>query len=176
MRGAMRMPGANARNQLRGAKAQQAGEGWEAWLARQHQVARQRGIARIRKVSPWVKILKKLGMGRFMVAFTGDNGCDYLGPLRGGRTLVAEAKASDDPRLGRSAFDQHQLDDLDAAAALGALALALVQLRVDGRLRRFAAPWPLNWRERGNGAGVGLEELGPWEIREGELYLERWAA
>lgn len=173
-RGPFLLPGANPRAQLRGAKAQEAGAAFELWLATQHQVARARGFAKVRKVSPEVKWTRGRG-GIVTAKVVGENGCDYLGIVRPGRALVAEAKASDDPRLGRSAFEQHQIDDLDAAAPLGALALALVQLRIDRRLRRFAAPWPLSWVAVGRGASVGLEELAPFEIREGECYLERWA-
>lgn len=172
-RGPFMLPGPNPANQVRGAKAHDAGDAFEAWLATQHAVARRRGLARVRKVSPAVRWMKIRGVTTAKVV--GENGADFVGILRSGRALVAEAKASDDPTLGRSAFEDHQVADLDAAAALGALALALVQLRIDHRLRRFAAPWPLRWRERGRGAGVGLEELAPWEIREGECYLERWA-
>ena len=174
-RGPFMIPGSNPRAQLIGAIAQASGEAFEELLARHHRDARQRGVARVRKVSQLVKILRALGRGQFVVVFTGENGCDWKGSLRGGRAITAESKSIAGPRLQRSMFEQHQIDDLDEAARFGELALALVQLRIDGRPRRFAAPWPLAWKQDGRGAGVGLEELAPWEIREGECYLERWA-
>lgn len=170
------IPGSNPRAQLIGAIAQASGEAFEELLARHHRDARGRGIARVRKVSQLVKILRALGRGQFVVVFTGENGCDWKGSLRGGRAITAESKSIAGPRLQRSMFEQHQIDDLDEAARFGELALALVQLRIDGRPRRFAVEWErMPWKASGVGYGVGLEELAPWEIREGECYLERWA-
>lgn len=151
-------------------KSQANGAAFEDWIAAHHRVAFARGIAHVRKVSPAVKWLPG---GRAIV--TGEAGCDWSGTLRGGRHLVAESKAHAGPRLGRAAFEPHQIADLDIAAKMGAVALAIVQLSIDGRVRRFAAPWPLPWRAVGNGQSVGLDELAPWEIAEGACYLARWA-
>lgn len=170
-RGPLSLPG--TANQVRGERNRDAGEAFEAWLEGWHRRARQLGIARVRKVSPAVKWVGRGHRARPKVV--GENGADYVGRLRGGRAIVAEAKATEEERLPRSAFEKHQIDDLDEAAALGALALGLIELRIAGRVRRFAAPWPLDWRWRGAGASVGLEELEPWEIRDGECYLARWA-
>ena len=169
--GPLMMPG--TARQVRGERNRDSGEAFEAWLEGWHRIARQRGIAHVRKVSPAVKWVGRGDRARPKVV--GENGADYVGRLRGGRAIVAEAKATVEDRLPRSEFKPHQAADLDAAASLGALAMALIELRVAGRVRRFAAPWPPPWRMRGEGGSVGLEELAPFEIREGECYLERWA-
>lgn len=151
-------------------KSQAHGAAFETWLEAQHATAARRGFARVRKVSPAVKWL--IG-GRAIVV--GEAGCDWSGTLRGGRHLVAESKSTTDARLGRSAFEAHQLADLDAAHAMGAVALALIEIHVDGRPLRFAARWPLTWKVSGKGASVGVEELRGWVIEAGDCYLEEWA-
>ena len=91
--------------------------------------------------------------------------------------LTEKAARADHVLQNTGSFEQldHQVADLDTAAALGALAMALVELRVDGRPRRFAVPWrSMPWRERGTGGSVGLEELAGFEIQPGRLYLEPW--
>ena len=149
--------------------SQMHGAAFEAWLEAQHLIAFRRGIAHVRKVSPAVKWLAG---GRAIV--TGAAGCDWSGTLKGGRHLVAESKSTATARLGLSAFESHQIADLDLAHHFGALALAIIELRVDGRPLRFAAPWPLPWRVTGNGQGVGVDELRPWAIVEGSCYLARF--
>lgn len=152
-------------------KSQANGAAFEDWIAHWNRIAFARGIAHVRKVSPAVKWLPG---GRAIV--TGDSGCDWSGTLRGGRHLVAESKAHEGQRIGRAAFEPHQIADLDRAVAMGARALALLQLRPQSLALRFAVPWEcMPWREVGRGQSVDGAELQEWLIAEGECYLERFA-
>jgi hypothetical protein len=97
--------GVDPRAALRGMRAQQGGDRAEDWWKAHHDEARRRGLARIRKVSPEVKFARARG-GAVAPHVVGENGCDYVGVIRPGRGFVAEAKSSDDARLGRSAFER----------------------------------------------------------------------
>lgn len=172
--GVLRTGRGSPKNRAQGTRAQDGGDASESYWQAQHDAAWIARLAKVRHVSPRVRILRVLGGGRFEVVFRGESGADYRGTVAGGRAVVAEAKSSDDHRLGRSILKPTQIADLDDAHALGALALLLVELTIDHRPRRFACPWPLAWTASGKGAGVGLEDLAAFEVRPGELYLRRF--
>ena len=157
-----------------GARSQYIGESFESWCNTQHREAVQQGIlAWWRHVSPRVKWI---GKGeRAQAKIVGDAVADYVMQLCvSGRAVVAEAKATEKERLVRSAIEPQQFDHLEACVKHGGLGILLGQFTIDGLPWRYAAPWPVPWRERGQGASIGVEELQEWQVKSGENYLRRF--
>lgn len=158
--------------------AQAAGGGFEAWCDAQHGAARALGwLVWVDHYGPAVQFL---GGGGARVV--GKAPPDYLGQLRGGRTLIVEAKRRTG-RLalggdGRDAIKAHQAERLAEAEAGGALALVLVEFERAGGAERFAAPWSAVARAATSPRGaavpsVGPVELAPWRVVT-PCYLAPW--
>jgi penicillin-binding protein-related factor A (putative recombinase) len=167
-----------------GRVAQDHGSALEAWLDTQHAELAAAGLAHVRKVGAPVAV----GRDGQPVRWAGKGPCDYLGTMRGGRTVAIEAKRREG-RLSRRDIAAHQQEDLFAVHQLGGLALLLVELTTPrealGDL--FAVPWgevPWHTSERRRRVGlatcvdtsqtVGAEELAPWRVSRGGLYLAPW--
>jgi len=167
-----------------GAVAHARGDAFEDVLSRHHAVALAEGIADVRKVGAPVVV----GRGGLPKAWAGVGPADYVGTLRGGRSLVVEAK-SFAGRLSRGDIAEHQREHLDACAALGGLALLALNVYGCGVyvVRWDAAPWRVTTRtlttvERGRkvkrsveSRTLGVEELAGHRV-EGECYLRAWVA
>jgi len=156
-----------------GVEARRAGDAFERWVAAQHRAALMAGdLAWIRHVSPAVKWVGSGNKARVIVI--GDACADFVGMAKHGRAVVVEAK-SRVGRLGKAQLLEQQVEQLDATAHGGGLALLLVELR---HLKeapagpRYAVPWAeVPWSARG---GVGHAELAPWLVDERDLYLRRF--
>ena len=176
--GLVRALGRREAHRAQGRAADANGRRLEAWLNDQHARALATGVAHVRKVGADVVV----GRGGLPCAWAGPGPADYLGTLRGGRSLAVEAK-SVAKRLSRVAVLEHQARDLERTAALGGLALLVVELRhVGPRGTVYAVEWSrVPWRvTKATICGavqtretVGAEELAGCEVGAG-LYLGRW--
>lgn len=169
-----------------GAVAHARGDAFEDVLAPHHAVAAAEGIADVRKVGAPVVV----GRGGKPIAWAGVGPADYVGTLRGGRSLVVEAK-SFAGRLSRGDIAEHQREHLDACAALGGLALLALNVYGCGVyvVEWTAAPWRVTERvvrevvevdgrkvtvERtAESRTLGVEELAGHRV-EGKCYLRMW--
>ena len=166
-----------------GRVAHARGDAFEAVLAPHHAVAAAEGIADVRKVGAPVIVGRK---GK-PLRWAGVGPADYVGTLRGGRSLVVEAK-SVDGRLSLADIPEHQREHLDACAALGGLALLAVELRGKGVyvVEWATAPWRVSRRHVSGtlvqgrtlpaveSRTLGAEELAGHRV-EGKCYLRKWA-
>lgn len=144
--------------------AQAAGGGFEAWCDAQHGAARALGwLVWVDHYGPAVQFL---GGGGARVV--GKAPPDYLGQLRGGRTLIVEAKRRTG-RLalggdGRDAIKAHQAERLAEAEAGGGLALVLVEFVRAAGVERFAAPWSVVAAVATTPRGAVRRSVGPLEL------------
>ena len=170
-----------------GAVAHARGDAFEAVLAPHHAVAAAEGIADVRKVGAPVIVGRK---GK-PVGWAGVGPADYVGTLRGGRSLVVEAK-SFAGRLSRLDIPEHQRAHLDANAALGGLSLLALHVYTCGVyvVEWTAAPWRVTTRvacevvevdgrkvkvqRTVESRTLGAEELAGHRAAEG-CYLRKWA-
>ena len=149
-----------------GKAATAAGAALEKALDTHHVTAQLLGLAEVRRVSPHVK---NLGPGKVPGSFVGvydsAGGCDRRGTLRGGRSLLVEAKSTAAGNLAWSEFTPAELADLGAAHRLGALCLVAWERRDLGAL--FVVPWELiPWKVTGAGKSVTAEALAGWRVVE----------
>ena len=170
-----------------GAVAHARGDAFEDVLAPHHAVAAAEGIADVRKVGAPVIVGRK---GK-PLRWAGVGPADYVGTLRGGRSLVVEAK-SFAGRLSRLDIPEHQRAHLDANAALGGLSLLAACVYGCGVyvVEWSAAPWRVTSRVVREAVEVdgrkvkvertvesrtlGVEELAGHRV-EGKCYLRKWA-
>ncbi len=170
-----------------GAVAHARGDAFEALLSRHHAAALAEGIADVRKVGAPVHV----GRGGAPKAWAGVGPADYVGTLRGGRSLVVEAK-SFAGRLSRLDIPEHQRAHLDANAALGGLSLLALHVYTCGVyvIEWTAAPWRVTTRvacevvevdgrkvkvqRTVESRTLGAEELAGHRV-EGKCYLRKWA-
>ncbi len=147
-----------------GRTAQAVGGAFEDWCDAQHAAARARGwLAWVDHYGPAVQFLG--GSGARVV---GKAPPDYLGQLRGGRTLIVEAKHRTG-RLalggdGRDAIKAHQAARLAEAEAGGGLALVLVEFVRAAGVERFAAPWSVVAAVATTPRGAVRRSVGPLEL------------
>ena len=167
-----------------GAVAHARGDAFEDVLAPHHDAARAEGLADVRKVGAPVIV----GRRGKPVEWAGVGPADYVGTMRGGRSIVVEAK-SVDGRLSLAHVAPHQREHLDACAALGGLALLAVELRGRGVyvVEWATAPWRVSRRHVSGtlvqgrtlpaveSRTLGAEELAGHRV-EGECYLRAWVA
>lgn len=170
-----------------GAVAHARGDAFEALLSRHHAAALAEGLADVRKVGAPVAV----GRGGAPKAWTGVGPADYVGTLRGGRSLVVEAKSTA-TRLSLADIPEHQRAHLDANAALGGLSLLALHVYTCGVyvVEWTAAPWRVTERvvrevvevdgrkvkvQRAvESRTLGAEELAGHRASEG-CYLRKWA-
>ena len=168
-----------AAHRAQGKTAQAEGAAFEDWCGAQHAYAvAARWLAWVDHYGPAVQHLSG-----GVVRVVGAAPPDYLGQLRGGRTLVVEAKRRTH-RLAvegedREAIRPHQATRLALAEQHGAVALVLVEfVRAAGPVR-CAAPWSAvvaaARSPRGGPRSVGPEDLTPW-IAATPCYLGPFVA
>lgn len=108
-----------------------------------------KGIAIIHKTPEPMHPIQPMGNGRFLAAYDKKAQPDYQGTLRGGRSIVFEAKHSDGKEMAQGRITTAQWADLDGHQAMGALCYVLVSFG----FRTFAMiPWA-EWKNMKNHVG-----------------------
>ena len=87
------------KRQLLGKIARQKGQYFEQRLDGSFDYYRDRGYAVIEKTPEPMKVIKPEGSGRFLACYTKKAQVDYKGTLKGGRTILIEAKFTSTDRL-----------------------------------------------------------------------------
>lgn len=108
-----------------------------------------KGLASIHKVPEPMRVIQNLGKGKFVSVFREKALPDYEGTMRGGRSILFEAKHSDGDEISRGRVTQKQWEKLDSASELGALCYVLISFG----FRVFSMiPWAL-WKDMKNQVG-----------------------
>ncbi len=104
----------------------------------------ERGYAVVEKTPEPMKPLRPPNnRGQFVACFTKSAQPDFQGTLRGGRSVVFEAKHTDGDRIDYNRLTDEQLDRLDKHSRLGAAAFVVVSL---GLQDFYRVPWGV-WRD-----------------------------
>lgn len=104
----------------------------------------EQGIAVIEKTpEPMRPISKPNRAGQFQACFIKQAQPDYKGTLRGGRTIVLEAKHTDHMRIAFERVSEEQQRQLEAYHNMGAVAVVLVSF---GMQQFYCIPWTV-WRD-----------------------------
>lgn len=150
-------------NRLRGAQNRARGKRFEERIELALRGYELRGEAVVEKTPEPMRVLQRLGGGRFAACFEKTAQPDYKGVLRGGRAVVFEAKFTTAGRLSQGRVTAEQAERLDAYAAAGAWCFIAAGF---GSGAVYRIPWAV-WRvmpERFGRRYVTQRELAPFRV------------
>ena len=127
-------------NQKKGKQNREEGRAFEEILDRTFAYYSSKGYAQIDKTPEPFKIIKRMGNGRFMACFTKRAQPDYKGTIKGGRTVIFEAKYTSSDRLTADRVSEVQWSYMEQATELGARCFVLAGFKNGGVYR---IPWPV---------------------------------
>lgn len=130
------------RRQLQGAVSKAQGKKFEERLDKSFAYYKAHGFAIIEKTPEPMRPTKNLGNGKFEAFFEKKAQPDYKGTIKGGRTVMFEAKFTSTGKMEQSRVLQGQADYLDRHQELGARCYVIVGFS-SGAVYRF--PWNI-WR------------------------------
>jgi len=131
--------------QIQGKRSKVVGEYFENLISRSCSFYCDKNLAHIEKTPEPMKVLKPMPRqaGKFIACFEKAAQPDYKGTLKGGLSIVFEAKHTDHDRIERGRLTHEQLDDLEKHHRLGALAFVFVSF---GLQSFYRIPWTV-WRD-----------------------------
>lgn len=141
------------------------GESWERELSAQHAIYRRDKRATILRVHPEIRVTA-VRSGYLTGRFAGTGPPDFVGVLRDGQGVAADAKATAKDYLLMSAIPRHQAIDLTAWAEAGGMALILARLG--------DSEWVLDWRIVGAVWWARLPAWHPGDIGGTQMQGADW--
>ncbi len=106
--------------QRRGRRSRAKGKAFEELLDKTFAYYSSKGYAQIDKTPEPMKPIRSMGQGRFLACYTKAAQPDYKGTIKGGRTVMFEAKFTEHDRILQDAVNDEQTAYMLAAEALGA--------------------------------------------------------
>ena len=130
------------KRQLLGKIAKARGEQFEARIDESFAYYAQKGWAIVEKTPEPMHPTKNLGNGKFIAYYEKQAQPDYKGPIKGGRTVMFEAKFTAADRIEQSLVLQSQQSYMDRHQALGARCFVLAGFN-SGEV--YCVPWDI-WK------------------------------
>lgn len=161
------------KRQLIGAINKAKGKQFEQRLDASFVYYAQRGYAIIEKTPEPMRPTKSLGNGKFIAYFEKKAQPDYKGMLKGGRTVMYEAKFTATDRMEQSRVLQSQADYMEQQQALGARCFVVAGFS-SGEV--YSVPWEVwsHMKEHFGRKYVTEADLEPYRVyisRSGTLLL-----
>lgn len=132
------LPVPKPENQKRGRKSRAKGKAFEDLLDKTFAYYTEKGFAQIEKTPEPMKVIRSMGQGRFLACYTKGAQPDYKGTIKGGRSVMFEAKYTDKDRIDQDRVNEDQAAYLTQAEELGARCFILAGFQ-DGGIYRI--PW-----------------------------------
>jgi len=110
----------NPEIQKRGRRSRAKGKAFEDLLDKTFSYYAEKGYAKVYKTPEPVRIIRSVGNGRFLACFTKKAQADYKGTIKGGRTVIFEAKYTEQDRLLQNAVDENESEYMEIHDGLGA--------------------------------------------------------
>lgn len=124
--------------QRRGRRSRAKGKAFEELLDKTFAYYSSKGYAQIDKTPEPMKPIRSMGQGRFLACYTKAAQPDYKGTIKGGRTVMFEAKFTEHDRILQDAVNDEQTAYMLAAEALGARCYVVCGFSTGGVYR---VPW-----------------------------------
>ena len=134
------LPSPSKEKQKQGRKNRAEGQLFEAVLDRTFAYYSEKGYALIDKTPEPFKIIKRLEQMRFIGCFVKRAQPDYKGTIKGGRSVIFEAKYTSTDRITQDRVSDAQWSYMDRATELGARCFVLAGFKSGGIYR---IPWPV---------------------------------
>ena len=123
--------------------------------------------ADIEKTPEPLKVVKNLGNGKFLAVFTKKAQPDYKGTLKGGRSVLFDAKHTTTGQMEQSKVTPEQAAALERGSRMGATCFVLIGFDMQ---RFFRIPWTV-WRDMK--AVFGRKYVRPEELDEYRVTVGR---
>lgn len=130
------------RRQYLGKAARAQGKLFEDRLSASFAYYAHTGLALVEKTPEPMRVLRRLENGKFVACFEKKAQPDYKGTIKGGRTILFEAKFTSGERIEQSAVSDTQAAYLDKYAGLGARCFILAGF---GSGNVYRVPW-MAWK------------------------------
>ena len=124
--------------QWQGKVSKAKGERFESELDFAFTYYSEKGLAYIEKTPEPMRIIKSLGGGRFVACFKKKAQSDYKGTIKGGRSVIFEAKYTDSDRMEQSRVTVEQSEYIEKHYKLGAMCHILAGF---GTGNVYRIPW-----------------------------------
>lgn len=135
---------AKAERSARANRSRLSGQYFEGMITASLNWYRDMGVAYIEKTPEPMKPLRAPNrQGQFLACFTKQGQPDFKGTLTGGRSVVFEAKHTDDDKIEYGRLTHEQIEALSQHHKLGAAAFVLVSIKLENFYR---IPWT-TWRD-----------------------------
>lgn len=151
--------------QKAGRRSNRKGKAFEAVLDKTFAYYSEKGFAKVEKNQEPVRILRSLGNGSFIACFTKKAQADYKGTIKGGRTVIFEAKYTEQDRLLQNAVDENESEYMEIHENLGARCFVICGF-ASGNVYRI--PWGV-WRNMKRIYGhkyVTEEEIKQYQVQK----------
>lgn len=130
---------AKAERSARANRSRLSGQYFEGMITASLNWYRDMGVAYIEKTPEPMKPLRAPNrQGQFLACFTKQGQPDFKGTLTGGRSVVFEAKHTDDDKIEYGRLTHEQIEALSQHHKLGAAAFVLVSIKLENFYR---IPW-----------------------------------
>lgn len=154
----------NPSRQLQGKINRQLGQNFEEQIETIAEIYRLQKLAIIEKTPEPMKILKHIEKGRFEAVFEKSAQPDFKGVLKGGRTVVFDAKFTESSRITYQVLSSHQRQILAEYDELGAIAFVLVGFS-DGNMYKVDIKTWINMKEIFGHKHIKQEQLEQSHLR-----------
>lgn len=154
----------NARNVLQGARNRASGQHFEEMIEAACRNYRLKELAEIDKTPEPFKVERHVGQGKFVGHYVKQAQPDFKGTERGGRSIVFEAKHTEQGKIEQSVVSDEQTRALTRHEKMGAKCFVLVSF--DFRLF-YRFPWDVwkNMRQHFGHKHITPEEADQYRIR-----------
>lgn len=151
--------------QLQGKINRELGKIFEDTVDTICQVYELNGLARIEKTPEPMKVLKYIDGGRFEAVFEKSAQPDFKGTVKGGRTVVFDAKFTESDRIRYQVLSDYQRETLLKYSELGAIAFVLVGF-ANGKIYKIDINEWVNMKQDFGRLHITQEELDNLNNRE----------
>lgn len=154
----------NVQRQLQGKINHGLGQSFEEQIEAICEVYKLNQLAMIEKTPEPMKILKHIENGHFETVFTKSAQPDFKGTIKGGRTVVFDAKFTEKDRITYQALSDFQREALLNYSRLGAISFVLVGF-MDNRMYRVPIDEWASMKENFGRKYIKQEELEEMKVR-----------
>lgn len=149
---------------LAGRKAQSKGAMFESFIEMSCSYYSRLGIADIQKTPEPMKYIRPYGRaGQFIAHFVKQAQPDFKGVLKGGKTILFEAKRTDGKLIQKKRISDEQATNLSSAMNLGAHCFVLLSFK---ERKFYKVPWDVweQMEERFNKKSVNEKDLAAFAV------------
>lgn len=150
-------------NRTKGLLAKRQGQRFESLIENACEYYRRTGSADIIKTPEPMKPIKPIGAGRFVAVYTTTAQADFKGTLKGGRSVLFEAKYTSTGRMAQDRVTPEQAEQLEREYRLGAAVFVLCGFELKGT---YNIPWPIwsNMRQHYGRKYVTPDDIGEYKV------------